>query len=84
MIIEVTKDFGGRYNGVAYGLEVSAQVYVTEDEAEVLNWAVDGIRMPSSGLNDTMEAYFVEVAIEEWAADEDPSPLEDAYKFKAN
>jgi len=67
MIVTVlVDDMGGRYNSIAYGLEVEADVYITEDEAEVLNWKVEGVRMPSTALPDGMYDYLVALAIDEW------------------
>lgn len=67
MIITVlVDDIGGRYNSISYGLEVEADVYVTEEEAEVLNWKVEGVRMPYAALPGGMYDYLAALAIEEW------------------
>jgi hypothetical protein len=67
MIITVlVDDMGGRHNSIAYGLEVEADVYITEDEAEVESWKVEGVRMPITALPDGMYDYLAELALEEW------------------
>lgn len=68
MTFEVIHDFSGRYGAVFYDLEVSASVYVTEEETEVESWAVEGVRMPLSALPDGLYDFFVALAIEEWEA----------------
>lgn len=71
MIITVlVDDLGGRYNSIAYGLEVEADVYITEDEAEVESWKVEGVRMPITALPDGMYDLFVALATEEGEAGE--------------
>jgi len=70
IITVLVDDLGGRYNSIAYGLEVEADVYITEDEAEVESWKVEGVRMPITALPDGMYDFFVALAIEEGEAGE--------------
>lgn len=70
MDIEVTHDFGDRYRGLFFGLEVKANVYVAEDEAEVKSWHVEGVRMPISDMPVGLCHFMAERAKEEWEAEQ--------------
>lgn len=66
MNIEVTYDFDGRYGPFFFGLEVTAEVFVTEDDADIQSWAVEGVRMPRSAMPSGLWDFMVQLAIEEW------------------
>ena len=70
MSIEVIHDFDGRHGSIFFGLEVTASVDVTEEEAEVQSWQVEGVRMPLSAMPEGLYDYMVALAIDEWEAGE--------------
>lgn len=71
MGIEVIHEFSGRHESIYYGLEVSAQVYVADDDSvEVESWAVEGVQMPLSTLRGGLYDFLVAMAFEEREAGE--------------
>lgn len=64
----VFADFADRHGSIFYGLEVSADVWITDDESEVKSWDVEGVRMPLKALPDGLYDFLVALAVEEWEA----------------
>jgi len=69
MTFEVIHDFGGRYGSIYFGLEVSASVYIRDDDAEVEAWAVEGVHMPLAAMPDGLHEFMLALGIEEWQAE---------------
>jgi hypothetical protein len=49
-------------------VDLGARVYVTSEDAEVVSWDVEGVKMPLSALNDTLYDAFLDLALDEWNA----------------
>ena len=49
-------------------VDLGARVYIDSEDAEVVSWDCEGVKMPMSALNDDLYDAFLDLARDEWEA----------------
>ena len=49
-------------------VDLGARVYVDSEDAEVVSWDCEGVKMPLTALNESLYDTFLDLARDEWEA----------------